>query len=108
MTLRTIRSSAVLSAAVFCLLAGLLSAVAVAQSSSSQNSSSASNFTQEKAPSLVDPAGPTVSMVSSEPVFVMAAALNACGYDEGLEERPRVRRPATSATRSAFTLPSTA
>jgi tetratricopeptide (TPR) repeat protein len=92
MTLRTIRSSAVLSAAVFCLLAGLLSAVAVAQSSSSQNSSSASNFTQEKAPSLVDPAGPTVSMVSSEPVFVMAAALNACGYDEGLEESAPVRK----------------
>jgi hypothetical protein len=47
---------------------------------------------QEKAPSLVDPAGPTISLVSSEPVFLMAAALNACGYDEGLEESAPVRQ----------------
>jgi hypothetical protein len=49
-------------------------------------------FQQEKAPSLVDPAGPTISMVSSEPVFLMAAALNACGYDEGLDESAPVRK----------------
>ena len=49
-------------------------------------------FQQEKAPSLVDPAGPTVSLISSEPVFLMAAALNACGYDEGLEESAPVRK----------------
>jgi len=47
---------------------------------------------QEKAPSLVDPAGPTVSLISSEPVFLMAAALNACGYDEGLDESAPVRK----------------
>ncbi len=47
---------------------------------------------QEKAPSLVDPAGPTISLVSSEPVFMMAAALNACGYDEGLDESAPVRK----------------
>ena len=47
---------------------------------------------QEKAPSLVDPAGPTISLISSEPVFVMAAALNACGYDEGLDESAPVRK----------------
>ena len=49
-------------------------------------------FQQEKAPSLVDPAGPTISLVSSEPVFLMASALNACGYDEGLEESAPVRK----------------
>jgi hypothetical protein len=49
-------------------------------------------FQQEKAPSLVDPAGPTISLVSSEPVFLMAAALNACGYDEGLDESAPVRK----------------
>ena len=53
----------------------------------------------------------------------MAAALNACGYDEGLEDSapvrqrvrdeinqawPRARMRAPSATRSASTLPSTA
>ena len=51
-----------------------------------------SRIQQEKAPSLVDPAGPTISLVSSEPVFLMAAALNACGYDEGLEESAPVRK----------------
>ena len=40
---------------------------------------------------MVDPAGPTISLVSSEPVFVMAAALNACGYDEGLDDSAPVR-----------------
>jgi hypothetical protein len=68
-----------------------------AQSSSSnvtkgQQSTSSSSFQVEKAPSLVDPAGPTVSLVSLEPVFLMAAALNACGYDEGLDESAQVRK----------------
>jgi tetratricopeptide (TPR) repeat protein len=97
MTSRKIRSFAVFSAAVSCLLAGLLPAMSHAQSSSStpkgqQSSSSQPLPPQEKAPSLVDPAGPTISLVSSEPVFVMAAALNACGYDEGLEESAPVRK----------------
>ena len=92
-------------------------------SSSSQISSSGQMYAQEKAPSLIDPAGPTVSLISSEPVFVMAAGLNACGYDEGLDQSapvrkhvrdemnrplPRAKMPAPSATLSAFTLPSTA
>jgi hypothetical protein len=47
---------------------------------------------QERAPSLIDPAGPTISLISAEPVFMMAAALNACGYDEGLEESAPVRK----------------
>jgi tetratricopeptide (TPR) repeat protein len=47
---------------------------------------------QEKAPSLVDPAGPTISLVSAEPVFMMAAALNACGYDEGLDASAPIRK----------------
>jgi tetratricopeptide (TPR) repeat protein len=81
-------------------LAGLAPAAALAQSSSSssssdangQTSSSSPDFVREKAPSLVDPAGPTISLVSAEPVFVMAAALNACGYDDGLEESAPVRK----------------
>jgi tetratricopeptide (TPR) repeat protein len=106
MTFRAFRSSAVLSAAAFCLLAGLPLSVALAQSSSSNPSGSSSNsgktsgagqsssggFVQEKAPSLVDPAGPTISLVSSEPVFLMASALNACGYDEGLDESAPIRK----------------
>ncbi len=66
-----------------------------AQSSSNSSSSSSSPgqlYAQEKAPSLIDPAGPTISLISSEPVFIMAAALNACGYDEGLEQSAPVRK----------------
>jgi hypothetical protein len=48
-------------------------------------------FQTEKAPALIDPAGPTISLISAEPVFLMAAALNACGYDEGLAESAPVR-----------------
>jgi hypothetical protein len=88
--------SAVLSAAVFCLLAGSTPAVAGGQASESSSgkgrSSSSQPIQQEVAPSLVDPAGPTVSLVSSEPLFLMAAALNACGYDEGLDESELVRK----------------
>jgi tetratricopeptide (TPR) repeat protein len=47
---------------------------------------------REKAPSLVDPAGPTISLVSSESVFFMASALNSCGYDEGLDDSAPVRK----------------
>jgi tetratricopeptide (TPR) repeat protein len=80
-----------------CLLAGLPPVAARAQSTSGspakgQSSSSSGNIVREKAPSLVDPAGPTISLVSSEPVFLMAAALNACGYDEGLDESEPVRK----------------
>ena len=95
MTFRTVRSFAVLLSAVLPLAAVFVSAGAAAQSpggSSQKIQSSSSQYQQEKAPSLVDPAGPTVSLVSSEPVFVMAAALNACGYDEGLEESSPVRK----------------
>jgi len=91
----------VLSAVGAFLVAGLWLQLAGAQSSGSsssskpakgQSSSSQTLASQEKAPSLIDPAGPTVSLVPSEPVFLMAAALNACGYDEGLEESAPVRK----------------
>lgn len=49
-------------------------------------------YVQEKTPTLIDPAGPTVSLISAEPVFVMAAALNACGYNEGLQEGTTIRK----------------
>ena len=79
-------------------VAALFSAVplAVAQSSSSSappdRQASSSQSPLEKAPSLVDPAGPTISLIPDEPVFVMAAALNACGYDEGLDDSAPVRK----------------
>jgi predicted negative regulator of RcsB-dependent stress response len=100
------RLSTAVWAVLFCLMAGCLpsmvqgqaqdsSSTKNKQSPASQGSSSQSSsigFQQEKAPSLVDPAGPTISLVPSEPVFLMAAALNACGYDEGLEESAPVRK----------------
>jgi len=97
-TLRRIRTIAVLSVAVLCLMAGVFTGFALAQSDSSssgKSQSSSSNgqvYQQEKAPSLIDPAGPTISLISSEPVFAMAAGLNACGYDEGLEQSGPVRK----------------
>lgn len=45
----------------------------------------------EKPPALIDPAGPTVSLQTSEALFDIAVALNACGYDNGLTESDPVR-----------------
>jgi tetratricopeptide (TPR) repeat protein len=96
MTLYRFRFFAFLSTSAFCLSAVSTFSIAHAQSpennSTKNQSSSSMAFQQEKAPSLVDPAGPTISLVSSEPVFAMAAALNACGYDEGLDESAPVRK----------------
>ena len=94
------RSLKFTTAAALCLQLGVFCvsgwAQAPSESSSSKvsqsSSSSSTGMQQEKAPSLVDPAGPTISLVSLEPVFVMAAALNACGYDEGLSESAPVRQ----------------
>jgi predicted negative regulator of RcsB-dependent stress response len=88
------RLAIVIPAAVFLLAASGVPAKAQSSSGNSPatRQSSSSQGVQEKAPSLVDPAGPTVSLVSLEPVFVMAAALNACGYDEGLEESAPIRK----------------
>src|SRR5450755_2867716 len=38
----------------------------------------------QKPPALVDPAGPAVSLQTSEALFDIATALNACGYDDEL------------------------
>jgi len=59
-------------------------------------------YAQEKAPTLVEAAGPTISLISSEPVFVMAAALNACGYDEGLDLSDPIRKRIRDEMNQAF------
>ncbi|MGD0156057.1 MAG: hypothetical protein ABSB50_08160 [Terracidiphilus sp.] len=91
---RRLQSFAFLPAASWCLLAGFvpISAQAQSSSSSSNGSSSTQVYAREKAPSLIDPAGPTISLIPSEQVFIMAAALNACGYDEGLEQSAPIRK----------------
>jgi hypothetical protein len=90
------RLSAALACASLCLLTvlapGSAQSPAQGQSSSSSSSGSAPSAMQmEKAPSLVDPAGPTISLVTSEQLFLMASALNACDYDEGLAESAPIR-----------------
>lgn len=58
-----------------------------------------------KEPTLMDPAGPTVSLQTSEPMFYMGVALNACGYDDGLSEsnpvRTTVREEVNQATQAS-------
>jgi hypothetical protein len=44
-----------------------------------------------KAPALIDPAGPSVSLTDSEALFDIAVALNACGYNNGLEQSEPIR-----------------
>ena len=89
-----LRFATILAVVAVCLAAGL-PLVSGAQSSNPQSSSSsnaAPQMQREKAPSLVDPAGPTISLVPSESVFSMASALNSCGYDEGLDDSAPVRK----------------
>jgi tetratricopeptide (TPR) repeat protein len=99
MLLRTV-SRLSLPAAPALLVAALLAAVLLvappahlsAQDKKPSSSSSTPTFSREKAPSLVDPAGPAIELVSSETLFTMSAALNACGYDEGLTESDPIRQ----------------
>jgi tetratricopeptide (TPR) repeat protein len=74
-------------------LAGLLAAMpdAWGQASSSSGPKAGPTFAKEKAPNLVDPAGDAVQLLDSEQLFMMASALNACGYDEGLAESNPIR-----------------
>ena len=93
----SVTAGALCAAIVWCLSGAFPSGTAFAQtsdssSSGSQQGSPSKGAQQEKAPSLVDPAGPTISLVSDEPVFIMAAALNACGYNEGLADSAPVRQ----------------
>jgi tetratricopeptide (TPR) repeat protein len=93
-------------AALLLLLAWLAGRPSLGQASSSGGSGQASSngptFAREKAPTLIDPAGPTISLIPAEPVFVMAAALNACGYDEGLDESAPIRKHIRDEMNQAF------
>jgi hypothetical protein len=89
MLLRTVSGFSLLA------VAALLVATPASLSAQDKKQGSSSNtptFSREKAPSLVDPAGPAIELVSSETLFTMSAALNACGYDEGLAESDPIRQ----------------
>ena len=82
---------------VLCLLASCTATPVLPQDAESTSSGSKTGepgqpVPQEKAPVTLDPAGPTISLVASEPVFIMAAGLNACGYDEGLKQSEPARQ----------------
>ena len=81
--------SRVLTASIALLI--LLGAPSVpAQSSSSSSQSSATSA--PKSPALVDTAGPDISLQNSEALFDIAAALNSCGYDQGLTASDPLRQ----------------
>ncbi len=103
MSFRKFRLAALTAGALFLAALGGLHAAAQSSSGSQRGTSSSNPAPQEKAPALVDPAGPTISMVSSEPVFLMASALNACGYDEGLDESAPVRKHVRDEINQALT-----
>ena len=76
-------------------LSGFATCGPTSPAQTSQSSSSSGNTTVEapqKAPSLIDPAGPQISLQTSEALFDIGAALNACGYDAGLEQSDPVRQ----------------
>ena len=104
MTFQAIRSKYFAAAIFLCLLAGFTVPPAHSQSSRSQSSSSnpqadqsssSAAYVHERTPSLVDPAGPTISLTSTEPVFVMAAALNMSWTASAAELRSLIRPRST-------------
>src|SRR5260370_26530757 len=80
------------------ILAGVPGARAQA---SSDSQASASPSATPKSPALLDTPGPDISLQNSEALFDFAAALNACGYDNGLatadplrqQERDHINQP---------------
>ncbi len=83
----------------FAALALCLCAPAFAQQSSSSSSSTQRPTTDDSSSSVarprvaqIDPGGAAVTLETSEPLFQMAAALNACGYDDDLETSAAVRK----------------
>ena len=105
---RCIRLSAALPCALlFALLLSISGSARLwAQQGSSSSSSSPGTVlkreAQQKPPSLIDPAGPQISLQTSEALFQIGAALNACGYDAGLENSLPVRQKVRDALNAAI------
>jgi tetratricopeptide (TPR) repeat protein len=78
---------------------GLICPAALAQSQSSSSSSAPPgqqavdnpNPTARPRAAQIEPGGAAVTLETSEPLFQMAAALNACGYDADLDHSAPVR-----------------
>jgi len=83
------------SAARFAVLAVLIllgALTARAQGSSDSQTSAGAAPAAPKAPALLDTAGPDISLQNSEALFDIAAALNSCGYDQGLASSDPLRQ----------------
>ena len=85
------------AAAAALLIANLVPrAVVLAQSSSSSSSSNPEAHTADTAsvPRIAQPqtAGAAITLETSEPMFYIAVALNACGYDAGMADSSPVRQ----------------
>ena len=72
----------------FALVVLLSTPVLRAQNSSDSQASGAA----PKSPALVNAGGPDISLQNSEALFDIAAALNSCGYDQGLTASDPVRQ----------------
>ena len=94
----------------------LLSGVSLAQAPNSSSSSSAAPGSQAQdqgnpvsrpRAAQIEAGGASVTLETSEPLFDLAAALNTCGYDDGLQEsmpvRAQVRRDIDTALAGAET-----
>ena len=75
-----------------CMLCGAAGVSAQSSSSAQPGAAASPEYAREKTPTLIDPAGPTISLISAEPVFAMATALNECGYDQGLDASDPLRK----------------
>lgn len=71
-------------------VAALLLASAPVVFAQSQADNSGQQYSP-KTPALIDPAGPSVSLTDSETMFDIGVALNACGYDNGLDNSSSIR-----------------
>ncbi len=92
-------------------MAGLVCPAVFAQSSSSSSSSSAApgqqaednpNPAARPRAAQIEPGGAAVTLETSEPLFQMAAALNACGYDADLDHSAPVRAEVRSDMNAAL------
>src|SRR5580704_16055607 len=84
--------STLLLAAALALLISLGAPAVCAQASSGAQAETGGVPPPPKAPALLNTTGPDITLQNSEALFDIAAALNACGYDQGLAASDPVRQ----------------
>jgi Tfp pilus assembly protein PilF len=84
--------SALLKSAALTLLLTLGPSPLHAQTSSSSQAAAGATTEQPKSSALLNTTGPDITLQNSEALFDIAAALNACGYDQGLAASDPLRQ----------------